>query len=231
MIARVIKVKNSCGQYGPTAPFTWALLDTMVKAKFTHQDWKGDLSGNLFGIRLAPDKLFQEFVDRLVKTACRIFRDPQARFLLLHNYLMRMLIQLTVAIQPYKAKPDLSGYICLWRNWTLIQSVWLSLLLAGATVQAMLPALKLSINHLMKDCPKIRSIDIQSNFSPGICPHCRRDNLWARTLAVCSDYIWGNAKLRAASWRQVWHFFGFANPAQWSFGISPLLASWELFFF
>ena len=34
MIARVIKVKNSCGQYGPAAPFTQALLDTVVEAKF-----------------------------------------------------------------------------------------------------------------------------------------------------------------------------------------------------
>lgn len=33
MIARVIKVKNSCGQYGPAASFTQALLDMVVEAK------------------------------------------------------------------------------------------------------------------------------------------------------------------------------------------------------
>ena len=55
MNARVIKVKNSCGQYGPAAPFTQALLDTVVEAKFNPQDWKGDLSDNLFGIKQVPD--------------------------------------------------------------------------------------------------------------------------------------------------------------------------------
>jgi hypothetical protein len=34
MIARGIRVKNSCGQCGPAAPFTQALLDTVVEAKF-----------------------------------------------------------------------------------------------------------------------------------------------------------------------------------------------------
>jgi hypothetical protein len=34
MIAKVIKVKNSRGQYGPAAPFTQALLDTVVEANF-----------------------------------------------------------------------------------------------------------------------------------------------------------------------------------------------------
>jgi hypothetical protein len=143
----------------------------MVKAKFTHQDWKGDLSGNLFGIRLAPDKLFQEFVDRLVKTACRIFRDPQARFLLLHNYLMRMLIQLTVAIQPYKAKPDLSGYIsfCAEIGPSYTQGLAMAAAFEGTTVQAMLSqnqgykeCFKYGgINHFRKDCLKIRGIDRQ----------------------------------------------------------------------
>ena len=34
MIARLIRVKNIFGQYGPAAPFTQALLDTVVEAKF-----------------------------------------------------------------------------------------------------------------------------------------------------------------------------------------------------
>ena len=57
MIARLIKVKNSCGQYGPAAPFTQALLDTVVEAKFNpcHQDWKGDINENLFHSKQTPD--------------------------------------------------------------------------------------------------------------------------------------------------------------------------------
>jgi hypothetical protein len=34
MLARVIKVKISCGQYGLAFPFTQTLLDTVVEAKF-----------------------------------------------------------------------------------------------------------------------------------------------------------------------------------------------------
>uniref|UniRef100_UPI00402B82DD LOW QUALITY PROTEIN: endogenous retrovirus group K member 10 Gag polyprotein-like n=1 Tax=Arvicanthis niloticus TaxID=61156 RepID=UPI00402B82DD len=39
---------------------------------------KGDLSGNLSSIKQGPDELFQEFVDRLLKAAGRIFGDPQS---------------------------------------------------------------------------------------------------------------------------------------------------------
>jgi hypothetical protein len=49
MIARVINIKNSCGQYGPAAPFTQALLNIVVEANLTPQpqpqDWKGDFRG------------------------------------------------------------------------------------------------------------------------------------------------------------------------------------------
>ena len=70
-------------------PFTQALLDIVVETNLIHthtyQDWKGDQSGNLFGIKQAPGELFQEFVDKLQKggwgwgEAVRIFGDPQAR--------------------------------------------------------------------------------------------------------------------------------------------------------
>jgi hypothetical protein len=59
MIARVIKVKNRCCQHGSGAPFTQGLMDTVVEAKSNPQDWKGDHSGNLFGIKQAPDELFR----------------------------------------------------------------------------------------------------------------------------------------------------------------------------
>lgn len=52
---------------------------------------KEDLSGSLASVRQAPDELFQDFVDRLLKSANRIFGDSQAENLS-HNWLMRMLM-------------------------------------------------------------------------------------------------------------------------------------------
>ena len=51
-------------------------------------------------------------MDRLLKAASRIFRDPQAGIPFVTHRSMRMLI-CHVAIWPYKAKTDLSGYIHL----------------------------------------------------------------------------------------------------------------------
>ena len=70
-------------QYGLSVLFTQALLDTVVEANLTPQDWKGALSGSLSGIEQGPDEPGpdeppQEFVDRLLKAAGRIFGDPQA---------------------------------------------------------------------------------------------------------------------------------------------------------
>ena len=42
---------------------------------------KADFSGNLSGIKQAPDEPFQEFVDTLLKEDGRIFGDPQAGIL------------------------------------------------------------------------------------------------------------------------------------------------------
>ena len=57
-------------------------------------------------------------------------------------YLMRTLMQLPAAIEPYKAKTDLSGSLC--RNWTPHTiSLAMVVVLQGTTVQAMLPALRL----------------------------------------------------------------------------------------
>ena len=62
-------------QYGLSVLFTQALLDTVVEANLTLQDWKGDLSRSLSEIKQGEEP-FQEFVDRLLK-AGRIFGDPQ----------------------------------------------------------------------------------------------------------------------------------------------------------
>ena len=51
-------------QVAMTASHTW-----------NHSLAKGDLSGNLVSIRQPPDELFQDFVDRLLKTVSRIFGD------------------------------------------------------------------------------------------------------------------------------------------------------------
>ena len=40
MISTVIKLENSCDQYGPFAPVTQALLDTVMETNLTPQDWK-----------------------------------------------------------------------------------------------------------------------------------------------------------------------------------------------
>jgi hypothetical protein len=50
---KVIKeLKTAVAQYGPTAPFTQALLDTVMESHLTPQDWKtlckGALSGGVF---------------------------------------------------------------------------------------------------------------------------------------------------------------------------------------
>ena len=59
----------------------------------THRAWaqlstEGDLSGNLSGIKQGPDQPFQEFVDRLLKAAGKIFENAQAGNFLLHIWLM-----------------------------------------------------------------------------------------------------------------------------------------------
>ena len=64
MISKVIKeLKTAVVQYWPTVPFTQVLLDTVVEANLSPQDWKGDLSGSLSGMRQGPGEPFQEFVD------------------------------------------------------------------------------------------------------------------------------------------------------------------------
>jgi hypothetical protein len=52
-------------------------------------------------------------MDTLLKTASRISGDSQAGpFFPPQNCFMRMLMQFSVAIQPYGTKTDLSEYIC-----------------------------------------------------------------------------------------------------------------------
>ena len=73
---------------------------------------KGDLSGSLTGIRQVPDELFQDFVDRLLKTASRIFGDFQAE-----NPLVTQLAYENAnaacreAIRPHRGKNRLSWFL------------------------------------------------------------------------------------------------------------------------
>jgi hypothetical protein len=62
------KVKNM----SPLYKLDW------IEANLTPQDWKGDPSGSLSGTKQG-DELFQEFGDRLLKVAGRIFGSPEAR--------------------------------------------------------------------------------------------------------------------------------------------------------
>ena len=80
----------------------------MVGAILTPQDWKEDLCENLFGIKQAPDELFQNFVDMLLKTASRTFGDSQAGAPFFTHLSYE---NANAAIWPYKSKTDLSGYI------------------------------------------------------------------------------------------------------------------------
>ena len=59
MIARVIRGKISCGQYVSSAHFNQVLLDTAVEAKFNPPRLERKSLQNLFGIKQAPDELFQ----------------------------------------------------------------------------------------------------------------------------------------------------------------------------
>ena len=114
-------------------------------------------------------------------------------------------MQLAVAIWPYKAKTDLSGYtpLCAEIGPSYNQGLAMAAALQGTTVQAMLSQCRGYkecfkcgyINHFTKDCPKIRGIDRQLNCSSGICPHCRR----VKMLRLENIYIWVDTKLRAAS--------------------------------
>lgn len=59
---KVIKeLKTAVAQYGPIAPFTQALLDTVMEAHLTPQDWKtvckATLSGFLNGVKQVKELL------------------------------------------------------------------------------------------------------------------------------------------------------------------------------
>jgi hypothetical protein len=54
---------------------------------------KGDIGGSLASIRQSSDELYQDFVDRLLISACRILGSSDTGVLSLCNWLMRMLTQ------------------------------------------------------------------------------------------------------------------------------------------
>jgi hypothetical protein len=81
---------------GLLPPFTQVLLDIVVGANLTPPIFlERRFQWEFIWYSKVPDELLQEFVDRLLKVASRIFRDPQAgiSFVTRLNYvLMRMLI-------------------------------------------------------------------------------------------------------------------------------------------
>ena len=128
MISKVIKeLKTAVVQYWPTVPFTQVLLDTVVEANLSPQDLKGYLSGSLSGMRQGPGEPFQEFVDRLLKAAGRIFGDPQAEAPFVHNWLMRILMQPDMAPSDHR-KPRytyLDTFVFVQKLNPYIIRVWL----------------------------------------------------------------------------------------------------------
>ena len=81
---------------------------------------KGDLRGSLASIKHAPGELFQDLVDRLLKSANRIFGDSQAENLQ-HYWLMSMLMQLVTT--PLDLTRDSRVYSPFCRDWAFIQSM------------------------------------------------------------------------------------------------------------
>lgn len=56
----------------------YAQVAVAARGAWNQLPTKGDLSGSLASIRQAPDELFQDFVDRLLKAASRILGASQA---------------------------------------------------------------------------------------------------------------------------------------------------------
>lgn len=72
------------------------------------------MDGSLSNIKQSPNEPFQEFVDRLLKAAGKIFRDPQAGVPFVKQLVYENAnTACKAAISSYNAKVDLSGYICL----------------------------------------------------------------------------------------------------------------------
>ncbi|XP_052036908.1 endogenous retrovirus group K member 10 Gag polyprotein-like, partial [Apodemus sylvaticus] len=270
---KVIKeLKLAVAQYGPTAPFKQALLDTVIESNLTPQDWKtlckttlsegdfllwssewreaskrtattntqaghpewsvemllgeglyegnnnqigfpiavyaqiavaarrawnllpskGDLSGNLTAVKQAPDELFQDFVDRLLKTANRIFGNSQAG-----NPLVTQLAYENAnaacreAIRPQRGKTDLAGYIrlCSEIGPSYNQGLAMAAALQGTTIQGILSQRRGnrrcfkcgSLGHFKSDCPDNKpSINGQSGGPAGTCHKCRKGNHWVK---------------------------------------------------
>ena len=113
---------------------------------------------------------FKEFVDKLLKTASRIFRDPQAGVPFVIQLSYENANAVCCGYLAIQSKDRLIWiYSSLCRNWTLIQSESsYGCCLAGdsSTYKQCFHSAEvirnvLSINHLRKDCPKIRGIDRQ----------------------------------------------------------------------
>lgn len=164
------------------------------KQNLTSQDQKGDLSENLCGTKQAADKVVQGFVDSLLKTGSRIVRGPQAGA---PSVTQVSYENTNTALWGHPVTQSKDRFIWIYssqcKNWTLLQSGFgYGCCLAGDnnTYKQCFHSTKVKkcfkYHHLRKGCPKIRGIDRQQNRSPGICPHCRRGNLWVRVQAVCS---------------------------------------------
>ncbi|XP_060230653.1 endogenous retrovirus group K member 10 Gag polyprotein-like [Meriones unguiculatus] len=147
---------------------------------------KGKMSSALASIKQESDEPFQEFVDRLLKAAGRIFGDPEGGI----QFVQQLAFEnansaCKAAIRPYRTKTDLSGYICLCADIgpAYQQGFAMAAALKGVTVQETFMQRNKQrggcfncgqTGHIKRNCP------MQSQpRSPGICPRCKRGKHWA----------------------------------------------------
>jgi hypothetical protein len=112
---------------------------------------------------------FKEFVDKLLKTASRVFRDPQEGVPFVTQLSYENGNAACCGHPAIQSKDRFTWiYSSLCRKWTLIQSVFgYGCCLTGdystnnAFYSAEVIKNVLSINRFRKDCPKIRDIDRQ----------------------------------------------------------------------
>lgn len=140
MLLGEIQYEGNVNQIGFPAGM-YAQVAMAAQCAWNQLPTKGGLSGSLASIRQAPDELFQDFVDRLLKAASRILGDSQAG----SPFITRLAYEnantaCRAAIWPHKGQADLSGYICLCAEIgpSYNQGLAMATALQGITVQAIL---------------------------------------------------------------------------------------------
>lgn len=192
------------GQYEGNAnqvelpPGVYAQIAMAARRAWNQLPTKGDVNGSLSSIKQGPDELFQDFVDRLQKTAGRIFGDPQSGI----PFVTQLAYEnanaaCRAAIRPYKAKTDLHGYIrlCAEIGPSYNQGLAMAAAFQGTTIHAMLAqnckdrrCYKCGdTGHFKGDCPRRKGVDYQPGRVSGNCPRCKKGRHWANKCNAKTD--------------------------------------------